>query len=410
MVHLESMFEKYADVAVRIGLNVQPGQRVWINAPIHVPDLVRKIVRKAYEVGAKDVHVEWNDEIVTQMKYKLAPDEAFTQYPSWRVQAMEEIAENDGAYLLIQSRNPELLNEVPASRIAAATKASGKALSRWREHTSSNKYSWSIIGAASPAWAKKVFPELEEQQAVDALWEAIFKASRLEGDDPVRNWQLHNADLENRREILTQKQYRKLHYRAPGTELTVELPKGHIWCGATSANERGILFNPNIPTEEVFTAPRKDGTSGVVTSTKPLSYQGNLIANFSLKFEKGRVVEYRAEKGQDALEAMLGVDEGALYLGEVALVPHRSPISESRRIFYQTLYDENASNHLAIGQAYPFCLENGTTMSREEREAAGLNVSDTHIDFMIGSADMDIDGETEDGKREPVFRGGNWAF
>lgn len=407
---LDQQLEKYAEVAVRVALNVQPGQPVWLNAPIGAPELVRKIVRKSYEAGASDVYVEWYDDAVTRLKYKLAPDEAFRRYPAWRVQAVEEIADNGGAYLLIVSQDPELLKDAPTDRIAANAKAAGQALTKWRESMSANRFSWAIIGAPSPAWAAKVFPALGEEEAVRALWEAIFKTARVDREDPVREWTGHNASLKARRELLTQKQYRKLLYVAPGTELTVELPKGHIWHGGSAENGQGIRFNPNIPTEEVFTSPRRDGTNGFVTSTKPLSYQGNVIENFRLTFENGRVVKYEAEKGIDALRAMLGVDEGALYLGEIALVPHRSPISDANLIFYQTLYDENASNHLAIGNAYAFCLENGTSMSPEERKQAGLNVSNTHVDFMIGSAEMDIDGETEDGKREPIFRGGNWAF
>ncbi|WP_276352104.1 aminopeptidase [Cohnella caldifontis] len=402
--------EQYAEIAVRVGLNVQPGQPVWIHAPIHAPEFVRSVVRKCYEAGAKDVQVEWYDDAVTQLKYKMAPDEIFGQYPSWRVKALEENAEDNGAYLSIISSDPELLKETPAGRIAAFSKASGQALAKWRGYTTSNKISWAIVGVPSPAWAAKVFPGLDSQKAVDALWDAILKTARADGEDPVRDWQEHDASLHRRREILTRKQYRKLIYRAPGTELTVELPAGHVWAGGSAVTERGVPFLPNIPTEEVFTSPRRDGTSGYVTSTKPLSYRGNVIENFTLTFENGRVTDYRAEKGQDALKAMLEVDEGALHLGEVALVPHRSPISESNLIFYQTLYDENASCHLAIGQAFPFCLENGVAMSVEERQAAGLNVSLTHVDFMIGSENLDIDGEFADGNREPIFRKGNWAF
>ncbi len=410
MTNFEAQLDKYAEVAVRVGLNIQPGQSLWINAPIHVPELVRSIVRKAYEAGAKDVHVEWYDDAVKQLKYNLAPDEAFEHYPSWRVQAMEELAVTDGAYLWIDSSDPELLVGVPTNRIAAASKAGGKALAKWREYMTADKFTWSIIGAPSPAWASRVFPQMGQQQAVEALWQAIFQAARATGDDPVRGWKEHDAELNRRREALNRKRYKKLHYRAPGTELTVALPDGHIWCGGSSENERGTVFFANIPTEEVFTSPLKEGTNGYVTSTKPLSYQGNLIENFTLSFENGRIVDYRAEKGSDALKALLEVDEGSVYLGEAALVPHHSPISDSGIVYFSTLYDENASCHLAIGNAYAFCLENGKTMTLDERRQAGLNTSITHVDFMIGSAELDIDGETADGAREPIFRKGGWAF
>jgi aminopeptidase len=402
--------DQYAEVAVRAGLNIQPGQTLWINAPIHAPELVRLITRKAYEAGAKNVHVEWYDDVITRLKYDMAPDETFEQYPSWRVQAMEELAATDGAYLWIASSDPELLKGVPTSRISAASRANGKALAKWREMMTADKFTWSIIGAPSPEWAARVFPDLEQKQATEALWEAILNAARITGEDPVQGWRRHDAELQRRRELLNRKKYRKLHYRAPGTELTVTLPDGHIWCGGSSENERGTVFFANMPTEEVFTSPLKEGTSGYVTSTMPLSYQGNLIENFTLTFENGRITDFKAEKGYDALKSLLEVDEGARYLGEVALVPHQSPISQSGIVYYNTLYDENASCHLAIGNAYAFCLENGKTMDMEERKAAGLNTSITHVDFMIGSGQLDIDGEKADGTLEPIFRSGSWAF
>lgn len=410
MIHFQEQLGKYADVAVRVGLNIQPGQSLWINAPLGAPELVRLIVRKAYEAGANDVQVEWYDDECMRLKYQLAPDEAFGKYPSWRAKAMEELAENGDAYLLIESRDPGLLEHADTKKIAAFSKAAGAALSKWREYMTSDRFTWSIIGAPSVAWARRVFPELEEQQAIDALWQAIFQSSRVNVDQPVQEWKRHNEALFSRREYLNKKQYRKLHYRAPGTEFSVELPDRHVWSGGSALNSKGVEFNPNIPTEEVFTSPRKEGTNGVVRSTKPLSYHGNVIENFTLRFENGRIVEYGAEQGYEALKAMVELDEGARYLGEIALVPHRSPISDSNLIFYNTLYDENASNHLAIGQSFAFCLENGKAMTPEERQQAGLNNSNTHVDFMIGAAEMDIDGETADGTLEPVFRGGNWAF
>jgi aminopeptidase len=410
MSAFEAKLEQYADITVRVGLNLQPGQSLWVNAPIDSPQLVRHITRKAYEAGAKEVHIEWYDDTITQLKYKMAPDEAFEIYPSWRVQAMEELADNGGAYLLIDSRDPELLKEADTKRIAAASKASGLALANWREYMMSDKFTWTIIGAASRSWAKKVFPDKDEPQAVEALWEAIFQAARVIGDNPVQGWMKHNKTLHDKREYLTGKQYKKLHYRAPGTELTVELPENHIWNGGSARTDKGNTFNPNVPTEEVFTSPRREGANGVVRSTKPLSYHGNIIEDFILRFENGRVVDYQAKQGYDTLKAMIELDDGAHYLGEVALVPHRSPISDSNLIFYHTLYDENASNHLAIGAAFAFCLKNGTTMTPEQRQQAGLNISNTHVDFMIGSPEMDIDGELEDGTQEPIFRSGNWAF
>ncbi|MFC5451866.1 aminopeptidase [Paenibacillus aestuarii] len=407
----QTNLQKYAELAVRIGLNIQPGQTLWIHAPIHQPQLVRYIAQKAYEAGAKHVHIEWQDEICTQIKYKLAPDEAFHEYPTWRAQALGDLADNNGAYLLIESSDPELLKDVDTKRIAAYSKAAGPLLAKWRESMGSYHMTWSILAAPSPAWAAKVFPHLDENAAVNALWDAIFQATRTDQDSPVETWHAHNATLRSKREQLNGKQYRKLHYRAPGTELTVELPHNHVWRGGSATNTTGDFdFNPNIPTEEVFISPHRLGTQGKVRSTKPLSYQGNLINNFSLTFENGRVVAYEAEQGYEALKTMIEMDEGAHFLGEIALVPHDSPISNSNLIFFNTLFDENASNHLALGRAFPTCVEGGSAMSKEEQAQAGLNDSLIHVDFMIGSAEMDIDGELADGGIEPIFRKGNWAF
>lgn len=402
--------QKYADLIVRTAVHIQPGQELWINAPIHVPELVRLIAKRAYEEGAKRVHVEWQDELLTKLTYQLAPDEAFEQYPAWRAQAVTELAQQGGAYLLIKSGDPELLKDVDPKRVADYSRVSSAALAKWREYMSSKRMTWSIVAAPSDNWAKLVFPELDAKAAVEALWQAIFRAVRVHLEDPVQAWKEHNDALLAKRAYLNGKQYKKLHYRAPGTDLVIELPENHLWNGGISTNERGNTFNPNVPTEEVYTAPRREGTNGVVRSTKPLSYQGNLIENFSLTFENGRVVDFQAEKGYDSLKTMLDLDGNSRYLGEAALVPHRSPISESNLIFFNTLFDENASNHLALGNAYPTCVEGGASMSREELERAGLNQSILHVDFMIGSAEMDIDGITDDGRIEPIFRQGNWAF
>jgi aminopeptidase len=402
--------EKYAELAVKVGVNVEPGQTLMISASIDTAEFVRLITEKAYQAGAKQVYIEWQDPICTRLKYELAPTEAFDEYPRWQAMGREELAEKGGAYLVIESNDPEWLKGVDADRISAASKAAGIALKKWRKSMLSDQMSWCIIAAASRSWAKRVFPEKEEAKAVEALWNAIFQATRVDQEDPEGMWKKHNAFLQEKIAFLNQKRYKKLHYQAPGTDLIVELPDHHIWCGGSAKNERGTLFNPNIPTEEVYTAPLRLGTRGTVRSTKPLSYQGNLIENFSLRFENGQIVGISAEKGIDALQSMIGIDEGAAYLGEIALVPHDSPISNTDLIFYNTLYDENASCHLAIGSAISTCIEGGTELSPEELRKAGLNESMTHVDFMIGSADLDIDGETDEGIWEPIFRKGNWAL
>ncbi|USG64771.1 aminopeptidase [Brevibacillus ruminantium] len=410
MSSFETMLDRYASLAVKIGVNLQPGQTLFITASLTSADLVRKIARKAYEAGAKEVHMEWRDDELTRMKYDLAPDEAFEEYPLWKANGMETMAENGAAFLTILDSDPNLLKGVPSARLSAAKKSAGKALFKFRSYMMSNQVSWSVISASSPAWAAMVFPELPEEERVDALWHAIFRATRADQEDPVQAWSEHQKQLSEKVDYLNQKQYHSLHYQAPGTDLTIELPERHIWIGGGDKNAKGVPFMANMPTEEVFTAPLKTGVSGVVRSTKPLSYNGNLIENFSLTFEQGRIIDFSAEEGYEVLKHLIEMDEGSHYLGEVALVPHQSPISQSNMIFFETLFDENASNHLAIGNAYPVSVEGGSSLSPEEMEKRGLNTSLTHVDFMIGSGEMNIDGITADGTREPLFRSGNWAF
>ncbi|MEG0384526.1 MAG: aminopeptidase [Solibacillus sp.] len=400
----------YARLAVKIGVNIQPNQYLYIAASIDSAAFVQIVTKLAYEIGAKQVFVDYTDDQVARLRYELAPEDSFDFFPPWKIQEREWLAEQGAAFMHIVSQSPDLLAGVDSKRIATFQKASGTALSKYRQYVQSDKISWTVIAAPSKQWAAKVFPELDEDQQVDALWDAIFKATRADLENPIDAWAKHNDTLHEKVDYLNDKNYAKLHYTAPGTDLTIALPKGHLWCGAGSVNEKGEEFMANIPTEEVFTTPHKDGVNGYVSSTKPLSYGGNIIDNFKLTFENGRIVNVEAEQGEEVLKNLVATDEGSHYLGEVALVPFQSPISQSNILFYNTLFDENASNHLAIGSAYAFCLEGGKTMSREELLENGLNQSITHVDFMIGSAQMNIDGITEDGKLEPVFRNGNWAF
>lgn len=410
MSDFQTNLNKYAELAVKVGVNVQPGQILMIDAGIESLEYVRLVVKHAYAAGAKLVKVNWADEAITRMRYDLAPDESFEIAPKWTAAEREELAENGGAMLAVVSNNPDLLKGVDSSRISTLQKVSGKALSKYREYAQSNKLAWSIVAVPSAAWAAKVFPNLPENEQVPAMWEAIFKAVRVDLADPVAAWQQHIDTLNAKAVYLNEKKYKALHYTAPGTDLTIELPKTHLWVAADSESERGVAFVANMPTEEVFTAAFKTGVSGTVSSTKPLSYGGTIIDNFTLTFENGRIVDVKAEQGEDTLKNLVEMDEGSHYIGEVALVPHKSPISESGILYYNTLFDENASNHLAIGSAYAFNIEGGTTMSREELAQAGINQSLAHVDFMIGSAEMNIDGISEDGTAEPVFRNGSWAF
>lgn len=406
----ENLLDRYAELAVRVGVNVQNMQTLVVAGPVQSAPFIRKVVRKAYEAGAKHVYIDWNDDELTRMKYELAPEEAFEEFPLWKAKGWEELAEQGAAFLYLSSSNPDLLQGIDQERIGKASKASGQALQRFRSYTMADKVSWSVIAIPSPAWANLVFPELPEDEREQALWEAIFAATRIHEPDPVQAWKKHHQELNRKVEHLNEKQYKALHYEAPGTRLTIELPANHIWIGGGSVNQDGVSFMANMPTEEVFTAPKRDGVNGVVQSTKPLSYQGTLIEDFQLTFEKGRIVQVTAKKGEDSLKRLIETDEGSCYLGEVALVPHLSPISQSNIIFFNTLFDENASNHLAIGKAYPTNLQDGSGMSDDELQQHGLNTSMVHVDFMIGSDKMNIDGETRQGEREPIFRNGNWAF
>ena len=410
MSTFQQNLEKYAELAVKVGVNIQPEQTLVVNTTIDAAEFVRLVVRKAYEAGAKNVVVNWTDDTVTRTKYELAPAEAFLEYPEWRAKETEELAKAGAAFMSVLSSSPDLLKGIATEKIANFQKASGKALSAFRKYVQSDKVSWTVIGVPSVAWANTVFANEPEEKRVDLLWDAIFKASRVDQEQPIEAWKQHDKNLHEKVDYLNNKAYKKLHYKAPGTDLTIELPENHLWCGAGSINEKGFEFMANMPTEEVFTVPHKTGVNGTVASTKPLSYGGNIIDNFSVTFKDGRIVDVNAEQGEEILRQLVETDEGSHYLGEVALVPHRSPISESNILYYNTLFDENASNHLAIGSAYAFCIKGGKTMSSEELAAAGLNESITHVDFMIGSDKMDIDGITADGKTEAVFRNGDWAF
>jgi aminopeptidase len=410
MDNFKQNLHKYAELAVKVGANVQKGQTLIINTSIDAAELVRLIVKQAYEQGAYHVKVNWSDDTVTRLRYDMAAEESFLDEPKWYAGEMLELVQKGAAVLHIVSSDPDLLNGVSTQRLQNHQVTYRKAMTTYRELQMSDKFSWSIIAVPSKAWAAKVFPHLPEDIQVDALWEAIFKAVRVDQPDPIAAWEQHIANLSSKAAYLNDKNYKKLHYIAQGTDLTIELPEGHLWVAADSINKDGNSFLANLPTEEVFTAPLKTGVNGTVASTKPLSYNGNIIDEFKITFKDGKIVDYSAKVGEASLKQLVELDEGSSYLGEVALVPHGSPISESGVLFYNTLFDENASNHLAIGCSYAFNLKGGKEMAKEQLEQAGMNQSLAHEDFMVGSADMDIFGITEDGEKEQIFAKGNWAF
>ncbi|WP_227397122.1 aminopeptidase [Jeotgalibacillus aurantiacus] len=406
---MNELLLKYAKLAVRTGVNIQEGQFLWIAASVDSAAFTRLVVEEAYRAGAGNVHVQWHDDRVTRLFYEKALNEEFDYYPEWLTTAHEETVEREGAFLVIESDNPDLLKGISSDRIAAFAKARGEALGAFYEAIETDRISWSIVAVPSADWALKLFPENSEEEAVEKLWESIFSVTRILKDDPVLEWEHHMENLKEKASSLTERQYAALHYQGPGTDITIELPAQHKWLTGGSKNKKGYNFIANLPTEEVYTVPHRLGVNGYVTNTKPLAYQGNIIDGFTLTFKEGKVVDFKADVGQELLEKILTMDEGAPYLGEIALVPHRSPISDSGILFFNTLFDENASNHFALGSCYPTCIEGGTEMNDEERIEAGLNDSIVHEDFMMGSAQMNIDGIRSDGTREPVFRNGNWA-
>ena len=409
-MNLERNLEKYAELAVKVGVNIQPGQTLLVRTPIECAPFVRKVVKKAYDLGAKEVHIEWSDEECSLIKYLNAPEETFNEFPKWISDQYVDIAKNGGAFLTIYAQNPDLLKDVDPKRVANAQKASAKALQEWRSYTLSDKSKWSIVSVPTVSWSKKVFPGVSEEEAVEKMWKAIFKCTRVDQEDPIEAWNKHNKDLKTRMNFLNDSKFKKLYFKSSKTDITMELPEGHIWASGASKDPNGIDFNPNIPTEEVFTLPHKFGVNGIVASTKPLVYGGNVINNFTLTFKDGKIVDFTAEEGYETLSNLISTDEGSHYLGEVALVPFKSPISDTNIVFYNTLYDENASCHFAIGTAYKSCIENGVNIPEEELDKYGINFSMTHVDFMIGSSDMDIVGETANGEKVQIFKDGNWAF
>ena len=408
---LKKNFEKYADLAIKVGLNLQPDQRLVIRTPVEAVDLTRALAKAAYDVGSRYVDVVYGDEELDLIRFEHAPQDSFKEFPTWQINGMIERAEEGAAFLSVSGNNPDLLKGQDPELVSLVNKVASEQTKPFRgEFISKMTVNWCVISAAVAPWAARVFPDLPADQQIGRLWDAIFSMCRLDEPNPTAAWQTHIETLEKRRAYLNEKAYTALRYTAPGTNLTLGLPDGHVWKGGIDTNKEGTVFVPNIPTEEVFSMPHCRRTDGTVSATKPLNYGGTLIENFSLTFREGRVVRVEAESGGEILKRLVETDEGAGRLGEVALVPNSSPISQSGRLFYNTLFDENASNHVALGQAYNVCLEGGAVMSPDDFGKAGGNTSVTHVDFMIGSGEMDIDGVRAGGSPEPVMRAGEWAF
>lgn len=408
--NFEENLKKYAELLVATGINVQEGHSVVLSIDVDQAPLARLITEAAYNRGAKQVIVKWADDELSRLHYSNQDIETLTDIPEYKIAEMNYMIDEGASRISVRSSNPDAFANIDSDKIAESRKANSIAMRPMMEVTQANKISWLVASAAGAEWADKVFPNLDtSEEKVDALWNEIFKSVHLYEEDPIAYWNNKVEVLQKKANELNNESFTALHFTAPGTDLVLGLPKGHRFEGAGSTNVRGEVFVANMPTEEVFSAPDANRVDGVVVSTKPLSYSGSIIEGMEFTFENGKVTKVTAEKGEDVLKKLIEQDEGASRLGEVALVPDESPISQSGLTFFNTLFDENASNHLALGSAYAFSLEGGTEMSREELNAAGLNESNTHVDFMIGSDQMDIDGIKEDGSRVPIFRNGTWA-
>lgn len=407
---MEKLLQKYAALAVETGVNIQENDYLVINSPIECASFARQIAEEAYKQGAKQVIIHWNDEKLTKINLTYSSLETLNEVPDWVRESNLYYAKKGAAFLSISASDPENLKGVDAEKISTAQKAKQLANKEFSDYLMSNKCPWSIVSIPTIGWAKKVFPDAITEDAVTKLWERIFNIVRIDQEDPNAAWKEHLDNLQEKVKFLNEKKFSELHYtNSKGTNLRIQLPKGHIWCGGAEKSQDGREFVANMPTEEVFTLPLKTGVDGIVLSSKPLNHSGNLINNFSITFKGGKIVDFKAEEGYDTLKHLIETDEGSHYLGEVALVPYHSPISDSKVIFYNTLYDENASCHFAIGRAYP-CFEDGDKLTNEELIKRGANDSITHVDFMIGTDDLNIIGYTEAGEEIQIFSNGDWAF
>lgn len=406
----KEIITKYVDLALNIGINLQKEQILVIMSPVETAPFTRLLVEKAYELGASEVIVHWNDDFCKKMTFTYGKKEIFEEMPAWQVDSLMYYANKGAAFLSIAANDPELLAGIDSEKIGAYQKTRGQALKPYYDKIMVNELQWNIISVPTLAWAKKVFPNVNDEEAVDMLWNAILKSTKSDTENPIETWKNHLNILKEKMDYLNNKQFEKVVItNSLGTNLTVKLPKNHIWASGKDVTQSGIEFVANIPTEEVFSMPHKYGVDGIVYASKPLNYGGTLIEDFSITFKNGKIVDFSAKSGYEALENLVSIDEGAKYLGEIALVPFDSPISNLGILFYNTLFDENASCHLAIGQAYSSCIQGGDKLSSEEMEEVGMNDSLTHVDFMFGTSDLSIVGYEENGNCENIFINGNWA-
>ena len=405
----EAGLKKYADLLVHAGGNVQKGQLVVISCAVDDAYFARMVCNAAYEAGACEVIIDWVDDLTTRARYLHGASEIFDRYPEWRVQKFKEQDDRGAVYLHIDSSDPDYLAGVDPDRLRRFSIVARKATKDHSALTMSSTLRWSIVAIPSPKWAMKVFPELSEADAIDRLWEYILKGARADGADPVADWKKHDQNFTKRVNYLNEQKFKSLRFTTGiGTDLTLGLVDNHVWEGGSDTDKNGIRFFPNLPTEEIFTMPHREKAEGRVVASMPLSYQGSLIEGFEMTFKDGKVASYKAEKNEETLKNIIEMDEGAARLGEVALVTNSSPIGQMNTLFYNTLFDENASAHLALGKAYPKNMAGGDDMPLEELVAKGGNDSLTHVDFMFGTADMCITGIKEDGTEVVFFKDGEF--
>ena len=405
----EQKLDKLAEVAIRVGLGLEKGQELVMTASLDALPLARRITEQAYRAGASLVTTLYSDDEATLLRYHYAPDEAFDRAAGWLYDGIGAAFKSGAARLAIAGANPALLSNEDPDKVGRANRAVSQAYRPALELITRHAINWTIVAAATPAWAAAMFPNDTPEAAMAKLWEAIFQTTRINAEDPVSEWKRHDAGLQKRAAFLNEKRYLALQYKGPGTDFRLGLADDHLWLGGGTTAGNGIYCIPNMPTEEVFSAPHKDRADGTVTATKPLSHQGTMIEGIQVRFEKGRIVEARATKGQEVLQKLIDTDDGARRLGEVALVPHSSPIASSGMLFYNTLFDENAASHIALGQSYSSCLREGDKLTPEQLAAKGANDSLIHVDWMIGSNKLDIDGITATGTAEPLMRQGEWV-
>ncbi|MFP5277290.1 MAG: aminopeptidase [Acidobacteriota bacterium] len=398
-----------AEVAVKVGLGLKPGQELLMTASTESLGLARRITEQAYRAGATLVTTLYVDDAATLARYRYAPDQSFDRAPGWLYDGLAAAYKNGTARLAITDANPALLSNEDPEKVGRANRAQSKAYRPALELITRHAINWTIVAGATPAWAAAVFPNDMPEAALGKLWEAIFSTTRINAADPVAEWSAHDAGLQRRAAFMNEKRYASLRYKGPGTDFQLGLADDHLWLGGGTTAGNGIYCVANMPTEEIFTTPHKERAEGVITATKPLSHQGTMIEGIQVRFEGGRIVEAKATRGQEVLQKLIDTDEGARRLGEVALVPHSSPIAASGLTFFNTLFDENAASHIALGQAYSTCVRDGDKLSAQELAARGANDSLIHVDWMIGSAELDIDGITASGAAEPLMRKGEWA-